>query len=275
MPSNKRTAAGSYLRSCKWCQRTIQMRNMGGHYVAFENNQVHECAKPPPTQTPAWTSPPPALKVPPHSPSNKVPESLPGFRDFDFPDRRVTEGMDKDAVTSSEIWRDASAAPMGRRDRTRDEGRSAPPKAIATLQDRIHPTEDAESSVTLREFKHHPRAVGTTSSVAHSRPRPPRRNWAPLILVIAAAAAVLYFASRPPGSSGQSDRVGVPTPVSKDSANPIGASCPNGHPVKGNQTAGTRIYHVPGGEFYARTVPERCFVSGSAAEAAGFRRSAR
>jgi hypothetical protein len=45
--------------------------------------------------------------------------------------------------------------------------------------------------------------------------------------------------------------------------------CPNGYPVKGN--ASSRIYHVPGSSSYDQTIPEFCFASSAAAEAAGFR----
>jgi DNA-binding protein HU-beta len=57
--------------------------------------------------------------------------------------------------------------------------------------------------------------------------------------------------------------------------NPIGAvrgqgstECPAGYPVKGNVDSG--IYHVPGSSSYAQTIPEFCFSSAEAAEAAGF-----
>jgi uncharacterized membrane protein HdeD (DUF308 family) len=45
--------------------------------------------------------------------------------------------------------------------------------------------------------------------------------------------------------------------------------CPSDFPVKGN--ASSRIYHVPTGGSYEATIPEFCFDSPEAAEAAGFR----
>jgi hypothetical protein len=39
--------------------------------------------------------------------------------------------------------------------------------------------------------------------------------------------------------------------------------------VKGNDNSG--IYHVPGGRFYARTVPERCYANTDDATADGYR----
>jgi small subunit ribosomal protein S6 len=44
--------------------------------------------------------------------------------------------------------------------------------------------------------------------------------------------------------------------------------CPEEYPVKGN--ASSKLYHSPGSPSYKRTVPEYCFASTEAAEAAGF-----
>ncbi|MDN5895151.1 MAG: HNH endonuclease family protein [Nocardioides sp.] len=46
--------------------------------------------------------------------------------------------------------------------------------------------------------------------------------------------------------------------------------CPKRAPIKGNQSG---IYHVPGGSYYARTTPERCFTTERAARRAGYRAS--
>ena len=48
-----------------------------------------------------------------------------------------------------------------------------------------------------------------------------------------------------------------------------GGTCPPGYPVKANDKSG--IYHVPGGRFYARTVPERCYSEAADAAADGYR----
>lgn len=48
-------------------------------------------------------------------------------------------------------------------------------------------------------------------------------------------------------------------------------TCPPDYPIKGNQQS--RIYHEPGQSSYAATIPEFCFASHEAAEAAGFRQS--
>ena len=52
---------------------------------------------------------------------------------------------------------------------------------------------------------------------------------------------------------------------------PTDGTCPIGYPIKGNANSG--IYHVPGGRFYDRTVPERCYATEEAAAADGYRRA--
>jgi hypothetical protein len=49
----------------------------------------------------------------------------------------------------------------------------------------------------------------------------------------------------------------------------VDGACPVSHPVKAK--VGSGIYHLPGGSFYARTRPERCYVDAAAAEADGYR----
>jgi hypothetical protein len=49
---------------------------------------------------------------------------------------------------------------------------------------------------------------------------------------------------------------------------PVDGACPDGYPIKASSS---RIYHVPGGRSYARTVPERCYASTADAEADGYR----
>lgn len=52
---------------------------------------------------------------------------------------------------------------------------------------------------------------------------------------------------------------------------PAGDTCPATAPIKAKTRSG--IYHVPGGRFYDRTVPDRCYATEAAAEADGYRRS--
>ena len=56
-----------------------------------------------------------------------------------------------------------------------------------------------------------------------------------------------------------------------------GKNCPSGYPVKGNKTGSNKEwkYHVPGGAYYSRTVPEQCFKNTSDARKAGYRASKR
>jgi hypothetical protein len=48
-------------------------------------------------------------------------------------------------------------------------------------------------------------------------------------------------------------------------------SAPESHPIKVKLSSG--IFHVPGGRFYDRTRPDRCYPTAAAAEADGYRRS--
>ena len=55
-------------------------------------------------------------------------------------------------------------------------------------------------------------------------------------------------------------------------------TCPRTHPIKGNFTThgGERcIYHLPGGAYYERTKPERCYASSNEARSDGCRPSKR
>ena len=49
---------------------------------------------------------------------------------------------------------------------------------------------------------------------------------------------------------------------------PVDGGCPDGYPVKASHSG---IFHVEGGAFYERTVPERCYLDPQAAEADGYR----
>lgn len=62
-------------------------------------------------------------------------------------------------------------------------------------------------------------------------------------------------------------------PPASGRAAPQGGTCPAGYPIKGNRSS--MIYHVPGGAYYARTVPEDCFATAADAQAAGYRASKR
>ena len=54
---------------------------------------------------------------------------------------------------------------------------------------------------------------------------------------------------------------------------PTGEVCPTTHPVKAKLSS--KIFHVPGGQSYDRTKPDRCYRDAGAAEADGLRQSKR
>jgi hypothetical protein len=81
--------------------------------------------------------------------------------------------------------------------------------------------------------------------------------------------------AEPPGPAAAAP---VATATTTDSAarpngsgwvDPVDGQCPDGYPVKANDNSG--IFHVPGGRFYARTVPERCYANAADAVADGYR----
>ena len=65
------------------------------------------------------------------------------------------------------------------------------------------------------------------------------------------------------------ERAAAEQPAASTWVEPVDGACPSGYPVKGNANSG--IYHVPGGRFYDRTVPERCYATPADAEADGYR----
>lgn len=71
--------------------------------------------------------------------------------------------------------------------------------------------------------------------------------------------------------------VAAQTPDARPRVPPQGMSCPISHPIKGNFTPTDPqeycIYHLPGGQFYGRTKPERCYASEAEAVKDGCRRS--
>lgn len=78
--------------------------------------------------------------------------------------------------------------------------------------------------------------------------------------------------------AGESDAADpATTTATSDAAEPAwlpandDGSTPAGHPVKVKESSG--IFHVPGGRFYDRTKPDRCYPTAAAAEADGYRRS--
>lgn len=69
------------------------------------------------------------------------------------------------------------------------------------------------------------------------------------------------------------DEPAAPAPGDAPWVEPDGEACPASHPVKAKLASG--IYHVPGGQMYDRTVPDRCYRDAAAADADGLRASKR
>jgi len=66
----------------------------------------------------------------------------------------------------------------------------------------------------------------------------------------------------------QGDRDATP-----DYLEPVAGACPASHPVKAKLASG--IFHVPGGQSYERTTPDRCYLDAAAAMRDGLRASKR
>lgn len=58
-----------------------------------------------------------------------------------------------------------------------------------------------------------------------------------------------------------------------DYLEPVAGACPASHPVKAKLASG--IFHVPGGQSYERTTPDRCYLDAAAAMRDGLRASKR
>jgi hypothetical protein len=89
-------------------------------------------------------------------------------------------------------------------------------------------------------------------------------EWPPIDLPSTSPAAAAGFAApateHPLADTAPGDTTWV---------DPIDGDCPEGYPIKANDNSG--IYHVPGGRFYDRTGPERCYARAEDAEADGYR----
>lgn len=69
----------------------------------------------------------------------------------------------------------------------------------------------------------------------------------------------------------------VPKPAAAPPSDPTwvrandDGTIPSSHPIKAKESSG--IFHIPGGRFYDRTAPDRCYPTAAAAEADGYRQS--
>ena len=119
---------------------------------------------------------------------------------------------------------------------------------------------------------------------------PAPAEWPPLSTTtstLAAAAAAAEGSTEPASTTGTSSGtsaasvvnalVDAPEARSADRstggwADPLDdGTCPISHPVKANDNSG--IFHLPGGRFYDRTKPERCYSDADAAVADGYRQA--
>ena len=95
-------------------------------------------------------------------------------------------------------------------------------------------------------------------------------EWPPLDASEPASAAPVGFEAIPTDDSPAVDAAETATD-GPTWVEPVDGGCPDGYPVKAKENSG--IYHVPGGRFYDRTVPERCYARTDDAEADGYRAS--
>ena len=70
------------------------------------------------------------------------------------------------------------------------------------------------------------------------------------------------------GSAPVEEGIGDAAPV-PDWVEPVDGTCPVSHPIKANDNS--KIFHLPGGRFYDRTAPERCYATEDAAVRDGYR----
>lgn len=94
--------------------------------------------------------------------------------------------------------------------------------------------------------------------------------WPPLESVPATPAAPPASSAASSAASETTSRASAGVPTSWVEAATDG-SCPEGFPIKANANSG--IFHLPGGRFYDRTKPERCYATAEAALADGYRQA--
>jgi hypothetical protein len=116
----------------------------------------------------------------------------------------------------------------------------------------LSPAADAPAWPPMREPTTSASAAASSAAPASSTP------------AASAAPSVQTFAAAANGAA-------VPAARPADAAwvLPVNGECPPGYPVKGNDSS--KIFHVPGGRSYDRTVPERCYANADDAIADGYR----
>lgn len=121
------------------------------------------------------------------------------------------------------------------------------------------------------------RRSATTSPVAPSPGEPQFVPFTPSAAPTSEPAAPAPPAKQPVAKQPLAKKSPVKQPAAKVPAKkqpawvaPADGECPAGYPVKAVQSG---LFHVPGGRFYARTTPERCYADAAAAIADGYRQS--
>ncbi len=111
-------------------------------------------------------------------------------------------------------------------------------------------------------------AVPATTAEAPSWP--PMNAQAPTAAASTAAASTTAARDAPQTFAAVADAAPAATlPNGATWVLPLNGECPPGYPVKGNDSS--KIFHVPGGRSYDRTVPERCYANADDAIADGYR----
>ncbi|MGY2896917.1 HNH endonuclease signature motif containing protein [Deinococcus sp. UYEF24] len=137
-----------------------------------------------------------------------------------------------------------------------------------TLENRLHALA-CSGKITLQEAQ---QAIASNWTVAYVKYVGSLPGGASVTMTTSSPAMtkttvpVVPVPGRPPAQPSG----GQPGPATGGTSPGPGGSCPASAPIKGNNGR-TRIYHLPGDPYYARTKAEACFSSAQAAQAAGFR----
>jgi hypothetical protein len=104
------------------------------------------------------------------------------------------------------------------------------------------------------------RTVGQRQSQSPATP-----EWPPLPVQPAQPATTASAAA----TTTKAATATVESPTGQRWVLPVNGDCPDGYPLKANDNS--KIFHSPGGRFYARTVAERCYANADDAVADGYR----
>jgi hypothetical protein len=118
------------------------------------------------------------------------------------------------------------------------------------------------------------RALRSQRTVAFDTDGASAPRWPPLSETNGSKPAQAVPAAAGPSTSSApaSAEAAAPAPGGTTWVEPDGGRCPDGFPVKATPSG---LFHVPGGQFYERSAPVRCYVSADAAAADGYRAAKR